>query len=450
MSGDIRIIDGSVTTPAGFRAAGVYCDIKRLGTGKGSNKGAKRDLMLIASDCPAVVAGMFTTNQVRAAPVKVSVPRAKKARAQAIVSNSGNANACTGKQGMADALRMGASAASALGLAVEAVLVCSTGRIGVPMPMANVLAGIADAAGALSDGREAAANAAEAIMTSDSVSKEFAVRFRAGGKDVTIGGIAKGAGMIEPGMSPTGSRPASRPSSPAGAGSAHATLLGFITSDVAIAAPTLKRALREAVALTFNRITIDGDMSTNDTILALANGMAGNAPIRSLDSPDGRRFQRALVLVCRTLAKKIVSDGEGVTRVVNIRVSGAMSHADADRAARWVGNSVLVKTSWFGGDPNWGRIIDALGYSPAKIIEEKVDIGYSTPRSKDVTWSLRRGLPTKVSFAELCACVAPEEFDLHIRLNIGRGRAVVYACDLSEEYVDFNKGDISDPAALGG
>jgi glutamate N-acetyltransferase/amino-acid N-acetyltransferase len=442
MSERIRVIEGSITSPRGFRAAGVFCDIKRLGTGKGSDKGPKRDLMLIASDGPAAVAGMFTTNQVCAAPVKVSLPHASKARAQAIVSNSGNANACTGKQGMKDATAMVRMAARAMGLAEQDVLVCSTGRIGLPMPMDRVMAGIEAAAGRLSHSRESAANAAEAIMTSDSVSKEVAVQFLAGGKTVTIGGIAKGAGMIEPGMSPTGKRPASRP--------LHATMLGFITSDAAISSRALKRALREAVAVTFNRITIDGDMSTNDTVLALANGMAENPTIKGLDSGDGKRFQQALNLVCQTLARKIVSDGEGVTRVVNIRVSGARSHLDADRAARWVGNSVLVKTSWFGGDPNWGRIIDALGYSPARIVEEKVDLGYSAPGSKDITWSLRRGLPTPVDFATLCACVAPAEFDLHIRLNLGRGKAVVYACDLSEEYVDFNKGDISNPAALGG
>jgi len=442
MNRNIRIIEGSVTTPLGFCAAGVFCDIKQLGTGKGSDKGQKRDLMLLASDCPATVAGMFTTNQVCAAPVKVSIPHASKARAQAIISNSGNANACTGRQGMKDALAMVNATAKALGMSAQDVLVCSTGRIGMPMPMSNVLAGIRDVAGKLSRNREAAANAAQAIMTSDSVSKEVAVQIHIGGKPVTIGGIAKGAGMIEPGMSPSGKRPASRP--------LHATMLGFITSDAAIASPLLKKALREAVALTFNRITIDGDMSTNDTVLMLANGMAGNSTIRNLQNPDGKLFQAALMLVCRTLARKIVADGEGVTRVVTIRVSGAVSHLDADRAARWVGNSILVKTSWCGGDPNWGRIIDALGYSPARIIEQKVDIGYSAHGSKDVTWSLRRGLPTEVDFATLCACVATAEFDLHIRLNIGRGKATVYACDLSEEYVEFNKGDISNPAALGG
>lgn len=442
MSETFCTTEGSVTAPQGFRAAGVFCDIKRLGTGKGSNRGPKPDLMLIASDRPAAVAGMFTTNQVCAAPVKVSLPVASKARAQAIVSNSGNANACTGRQGLKDARAMAAIAARAIGVPQEDVLVCSTGRIGLPLPMPQVTAGIVDAANQLSHSREAAARAAEAIMTSDSVSKEVAVRLRIDGKTVTIGGIAKGAGMIEPGMSPTGRRPASRP--------LHATLLGFVTTDAAISSPALKRALREAVSSTFNRVTIDGDMSTNDTVLALANGMAGNRSIRSLASPAGKRFLAALTHVCNTLARKIVSDGEGVTRVINIRVSGADSDLDADRAARWVGNSVLVKTSWFGGDPNWGRIIDALGYSPARIVEEKVDLGYSAPGSRDITWSLRRGLPTGVDFATLCACVAPAEFDLHIRLNLGRGKAVVYACDLSEEYVDFNKGDISNPAALGG
>ncbi|MGK2927846.1 MAG: bifunctional glutamate N-acetyltransferase/amino-acid acetyltransferase ArgJ [Lysobacterales bacterium] len=444
MSEPFHSVEGSITAPRGFRAAGVFCDIKRLGKGAvtGGDGGPKRDLMLIVSDRPAAVAGMFTTNQVCAAPVKVSLRHARKARAQAIVANSGNANACTGEQGMRDAETMVRAAAQALGLPEHDVLVCSTGRIGLAMPMDRVEPGIRAAAEQLSGSREAAAHAAEAIMTSDSVAKEVAVRFRLGGQRVTIGGIAKGAGMIEPGMSATGQRPAAQP--------LHATMLAFITSDVAIDPRLLKRALREAVAVSFNRITIDGDMSTNDTVLALANGMAENATIRSLDSSDGRRFQQALNRVCLDLARKLVADGEGVTRVVNIRVSGARSQRDADHAARSVGNSVLVKTSWCGGDPNWGRIMDALGYSPARIVEEKVDLGYSAPGSRDITWSLRRGLPTKVTFATLCACVAPVEFDLHIRLNLGQGKAVVYACDLSEAYVGFNKGDVSDPAALGG
>lgn len=268
MDKNIEMIEGSVTTPAGFRAAGIFCDIKRLGTGKGSNKGQKRDLMLIASDVPATVAGMFTTNQVCAAPVKVSSAHAGRARARVIVSNSGNANACTGPRGMKDARAMVAAAARILQVAEHDVLVCSTGRIGVPMPMRNVLRGIELAAADLAYDRGAAARAAEAIMTSDTVSKEVAVRIEIGGKPVVIGGMAKGAGMIEPGMSPTGKRPASRP--------LHATMLGFITTDARISSPALKKALREAVALTFNRVTIDGDMSTNDTVLLLASGVSGD------------------------------------------------------------------------------------------------------------------------------------------------------------------------------
>ena len=203
------------------------------------------------------------------------------------------------------------------------------------------------------------------------------------------------------------------------------------------------------MAHSFNRITVDGDMSTNDTVLVLANGLAGNAEVRSQNA-EFRKFEAALKHVCLELAKMIVRDGEGVHRVVTVRVEGAKNFADADAASRAVANSSLVKTSWHGGDPNWGRIIDALGYSPATIVEEKVDIGYSAPGSRKILWSLKRGQPTKVSFKELCLAAAPSEFDLHIRLNLGKAGAVMYAADLTEEYVDFNKGDVSDPAALGG
>ena len=280
-------------------------------------------------------------------------------------------------------------------------------------------------------------------MTSDTRSKQIAVEFKLGGKTVRIGGICKGAGMIQPGMSATGARPAAMP--------LHATMLCFITTDAAIEAKVLQAALREAVAQSFNRITVDGDMSTNDTVLVLANGLAGNGNIEHRTSnAELRIFQAALNHVCLELAKMIVRDGEGVHRVVTVRVNGAKTVADADAAARAVANSPLVKTSWHGGDPNWGRIIDALGYSPAKIVEEKVDIGYSSANSKTVLWSLKRGQPTKATFKQLCAAVAPKEFDLHINLNLGPAGAVIYAADLTEEYVDFNKGDVGDPGSLGG
>jgi glutamate N-acetyltransferase/amino-acid N-acetyltransferase len=342
-------------------------------------------------------------------------------------------------------------------------LVGSTGRIGVTMPMDNVRAGILEAAMELGATSAHADHAAEAIMTSDSRPKQIAIEFKLGGKKVRIGGMCKGAGMIQPGMSATGARPAALPH-----GGLHATMLAFITTDAAVEQKVLQAALNEAVAHSFNRITVDGDMSTNDTVLVLANGLAGNSivgdEVTSLISKkknkvrassrrllqDFEMFQAALNFVCLELAKKIVRDGEGVHRVVTVRVNGAKTIQDADAAARAVANSALVKTSWHGGDPNWGRIIDAIGYSPATVVEEKIDIGYSAPGSKKVLWSLKRGQPTQATFKELCAAVAPKEFELHINLNLGKANAVMYAADLTEAYVDYNKGDVTDPTTLGG
>lgn len=435
-------ISGSIVAPQGFKASGVFCDIKRIGTGKGSDKGQKRDLGLIVSNVPATVAGLFTTNQICAAPVKVCLERVKKGRAQAIVVNSGNANACTGKQGMKDALEMVSFTERALNIKPGMAMVGSTGRIGLTLPMDNVRAGIVEAAVGLGSAAQHAAHVAEAMMTSDTRQKQIAVEVQIGGKKVRVGGICKGAGMIQPGMSANGKRPAVRP--------LHATMLCFITTDALIEQKGLQTALGEAVAQSFNRITVDGDMSTNDTVLVLANGLAKNSRIQSASSGAGKIFQAALNHVCLELAKMIVRDGEGVSRFVTVRVNGARSFADADAAARAVANSALVKTSWHGGDPNWGRIIDALGYSPAVIAEEKVDIGYSTPNSGKILWSLRRGQPTSATFKQLCAAVAEKEFDLHINLNLGKASALMYAADLTEDYVAFNKGDVSDPSSLGG
>lgn len=438
MKSPFQTVPGSIVAPRGFLAGGVFCDIKRLGTGKGSDKGRKRDLALIVSEVPARAVGLFTTNQVCAAPVKICLTHLRRGVARAIVANSGNANACTGRVGLRDARAMAAAAARVLRVAPEEVLVASTGRIGLPLPMPNVRAGIAAAAARLGRDPQHAAAAAEAIMTSDTRPKQIAIEFQLGGRTVRLGGICKGAGMIQPGMSLTGRRPAAR--------APHATMLAFLTTDAAIAPAPLRAALERAVARSFNRITVDGDMSTNDTVLLLANGLAGNPPA----ARDGAVFQAALDHVCLELAKMIVRDGEGVTRFVTVRVSGAKTAAEADAAARAVANSALVKTSWFGGDPNWGRIMDALGYSPATIVEDKVDIGYCAPGGRRIVWSLRRGQPTRTPFAELCAAVAGKEFDLHIRLNLGRGEALIYAADLTTAYVDFNKGDVSNPAALGG
>ena len=434
-------IDGSIVAPRGFLAAGLFCNVKRLGTGKGSDKGQKRDLALIVSEVPAKVAGMFTTNQICAAPVKLCVDHiaSNNGNAQAVVINSGNANACTGPRGLKDAHKMAALLADELLLQPTDVLVGSTGRIGLPMPMPNIRTGIREIVKELDNAPSAAHHAAEAIMTSDTRAKEIAVEFKLGDQTVRIGGIGKGAGMIQPGMSPTGARPASAP--------LHATMLAYLTTDAKADARTLRTCLREAVASSFNCITVDGDMSTNDTVLILANGLAGN---KKLSARDLKIFQAALNHVCLELAKMMVRDGEGITRMVTVRVKGAKTQKDADAAARAVGNSALVKTSWHGGDPNWGRIIDALGYSPAKVIEEKVDIAYSAPRAKKLVHSLKKGRPTKATFKTLCTAVAPAEFDLHINLNLGKSAAVLYAADLTEAYVDFNKGDITNPASLGG
>ena len=444
MKNPFHEIPGSVVAPAGFLASGVFCDIKRLGTGKGSYKGRKRDLALILSTAPATVAGMFTTNQVCAAPVKVCLERVKSGRARAIIVNSGNANACTGASGLRDAKKMTELTARHCRLKPAEVLVASTGRIGVHLPMDNVAWGIDTAAKLLGNSQEEADHAAEAIMTSDTRPKMVAVEFKLGDRTVRIGGVCKGAGMIQPGMSASGARPAAAPHS-----GLHATMLCFITTDAAIGAKALNAALGEAVANSFNCITVDGDMSTNDTVLVLANGLAGNPPLKP-KSAEFQVFQAALNHVCLELAKKIARDGEGVTRLVTVRVKGAKNFADADAAARAVANSSLVKTSWFGGDPNWGRILCALGYSTAKIVEGKVEMAYSAPGASKLLYALKRGQPTKTPFDALCKMTALKEFDLHINLNLGKASAVMYATDLTEHYVDFNKGDVSDPSSLGG
>jgi glutamate N-acetyltransferase/amino-acid N-acetyltransferase len=343
---------------------------------------------------------------------------------------------------MADAEKMTELAAQSLGIEAREVLICSTGRIGVPMPMANVKRGIADAARRLSPSHSQARQAAEAIMTSDTRRKEIAVEFALGGARVRLGGICKGAGMIQPGMSRRGNRPAA---------GLHATMLAFLTTDAAVEADYLKEALQTAVGQSFNRITVDGDMSTNDTVLILANTRAGNRRLdRRSPGRDRQIFQRALDFVTLELAKMIVRDGEGVTRFVTLRVGGGRTVADAEAVARAVANSTLVKTSWFGGDPNWGRILCAMGYSSAKVDEGKVDVGYCAPGKSKITFAVRGGQPTRVGLRTLGAIVSKPEFDLHIFLNAGRHDCVLYTSDLTEEYVEFNKGDLSDPESLGG
>jgi glutamate N-acetyltransferase/amino-acid N-acetyltransferase len=439
-----RQIPGSICAPLGFKAGAVFCDIKKLGTGKGSEKGQKRDLALIVSDVPAAVAGMFTTNQVCAAPVKVSVKRAAKNFARAIVVNSGNANACTGGKGVRDAEAMTRLTAAAIAALIERgyrirgsdVLVCSTGRIGVPMPMENVARGIRECAPLLARSTRSARRVAEAIMTTDMRRKQIAVEFKIDNRAVRIGGICKGAGMIQPGMTRSGGR--------------HATMLAFMTSDVAIESRLLKRAVKIAVSQSFNRVTVDGDMSTNDSVIMLANGLARNSRMANRTSERFEIFQRALNYVCLELAKMIVRDGEGTTRFITLRVHGARNAQEAESAARSIANSSLVRTSWGGGDPNWGRILCALGYSSAHVDERTVDIGYAKTGTRKITFAFRQGRPTNVVLSALAKITSAPEFDLHVDLHRGRGAFVLYASDLTEDYVALNKGDVNDPGSLGG
>jgi glutamate N-acetyltransferase / amino-acid N-acetyltransferase len=341
-----KSVKGGVTAARGFLAAGVEAGIKP----------GRPDLALLVAEKPAAVAGLFTSNRIQAAPVRLCRDRLRGGRATAVIVNAGCANACTGKQGAKDAELMGRLTAQALGVDPKTVFVCSTGTIGVKMPMDKIAAGIPKAVRALSG--KGGPRAVRAIMTTDTVAKEAAVELRVGGRPVRVGGMAKGAGMIEPNM---------------------ATMLAFVTTDARVAPTALQQCLREAVAESFNRITVDGDQSTNDTILLLASGAAGNAAL-SLRHRDWGRFCEAVKAVCYELAMKIVEDGEGATKFVTITVRGARTDAEAHLAARAIARSFLVKTSWYGGDPNWGRVIDAVGYSGADVREERVDIRYDAIR----------------------------------------------------------------------
>ena len=399
MSAQLEFAEGGVTAARGYRAAAAAAGIK---TGR-------NDMAMVVSQVPATIAGVFTTNAVQAAPVKLCRQCVHAGRGQAVVVNAGNANACTGPRGTADARRMAELAAQALALDPALVLVCSTGTIGIPMPMAKIEYGMPLLAAALTPtGGDAAARA---IMTTDTVPKQCAVRIRIDGRTVSVGGMAKGAGMIAPNM---------------------ATMLGFITTDAAVDGRALQSCLRAAVEQSFNRISVDEDQSTNDTVLFFANGVAGNQPLTA-QHPEWAAFCAAVDAVTRDLAMKIVADGEGATKRVTVTVEGAASGDDARRAARAISHSLLVKTSWFGGDPNWGRVIAAVGYSGARVDEDKVDIFY------DAAQLVRGGQAAGASsLAELERILKQKEFTLRVNLNVGRAAYSMVTCDLSEEYVRIN------------
>jgi len=390
----------TLSLPQGFSAAGIAAGIK---------KPSQKDMALLVSEVPAVSAAVFTTNQIKAAPVKWGMQVVKQDGTRAIVMNSGNANACTGEQGRIDTQETATHLAEKLDVEPSEIFVCSTGTIGKPLPMDKMNLGIEALWGNLSP--DHGLDVAEAMMTTDRVPKSRTVDLEMGGKPVRITGLAKGSGMIEPNM---------------------ATMLAFILTDAAVEKQALQNALRSATDNSFNRISVDGDQSTNDTVIALANGLAGPETLTQ-NSEDWGLFSQALEKVLFDLAMMIVKDGEGASRVVTVRVTGAVSHREADQAARSVANSMLNKTAWAGTRPNWGRVMDAIGYSKAQVQEERVDIAY------DSAWAVQDGeacLETPED--EIIQIVSQKAFTIHIHLNLGDGEAVVYTCNCTEEYVRIN------------
>ena len=393
-------VPSGVTAPKGFCAAGVHCGIKKV----------KKDLALVYSEVPAASAAVFTTSKVQAAPVIVDKLQFKKSSAfQAIVVNSGNANACTGEPGLNDAWSMVKAAATALHVPEERVIVSSTGVIGQYLPIEKIHAGISDAVSLL--GTEGHAAAAEAIMTTDTFMKELAVTFDLDGVSVTLGGMAKGSGMIAPNM---------------------ATMLGFVTSDVAIAAEPLQAALKRAVGRSFNRISVDGDTSTNDMVAVLANGMAGNTMIQTEADPRFDPFYNALEFLLVRLSKMIVVDGEGATKFVEIEVTGAMDEDQAVCAGKSIANSNLVKTAINGEDANWGRILAAIGYSGIDFDPAAVEILF------DDLPILRQNYVIDFSEERAKEILRQKEIRITVNLHQGDASASFWTCDLSKEYVAIN------------
>jgi len=386
-----------VTAAEGFSAAGVACGIKESGA---------EDLALVFSDRPCAASGVFTTNQVKAAPVLLSQARVASGRAQAVLVNSGNANACTGEQGRLDAEEMAALAARELGIDAGLVLVASTGYIGHRLPMDALRAGIPAARAALSS--DGGSRAARAIMTTDTRPKELALEMELGGSTVRLGGMAKGAAMIRPSL---------------------ATMICVITTDADIGARELDLALRWAVDRSFNCITIDGDMSTNDTVLALANGASG---AKVLKEQDRRKFERALDFVTARLARAIVADGEGATKTIQVQVSGAPEYEQARHIAMAIANSPLVKTAIYGGDPNWGRVMAAAGAAGVEFDPRRADLSLAGIPM------VGAGAPLPFDEARAGEALRQREIVIHLDLHGGPQSATVWTCDLTEEYIRVN------------
>jgi glutamate N-acetyltransferase/amino-acid N-acetyltransferase len=396
----MRILDTKSFSVPGFKAWGIHSGIKKNG---------KKDLAIIYSDREAAVAGVFTKNRVKAACVLLNTAKVKSGKGRAIIANSGCANACTGKRGFADARATAEIAAGELGVRPDAVYVASTGVIGEFLPMPKIATGIATAVGLLStSGWE---QTAEAIMTTDIYPKRSIVQEEIGGKTVTVAGIAKGSGMIHPNL---------------------ATMLCFIMTDAVVSASMLKKALLASTERSFNNITVDGDTSTNDMILCMANGAAGNKR-PAAGSKDLKKFQACLDAVALSLAKQVVRDGEGATKFVEIELRGAKNPVEAKRAAMTVAKSSLVKTALFGEDANWGRIMAALGNAGVEMDETRTDIYIG--KAKLVEKGLGQG---KAADREAALALKQREIQIIIDLHKGKASATVWTCDMSYEYVKIN------------
>ncbi|HDZ61867.1 MAG TPA: bifunctional glutamate N-acetyltransferase/amino-acid acetyltransferase ArgJ [Nitrospirae bacterium] len=387
----------SITVP-GFKFSGISAGIKKTG---------EKDLALIFSENTAVIKGVFTSNRIKAAPLKLDIKRIRSNKGRAIIINSGNANAATGMQGIKDAEEMAGRTAEALGVDPGLIYVASTGVIGFPLPMPKIKKAIPELAGRLSS--RSIGEAASAILTTDTFPKIFSKKINIGGKIATIAGIAKGAGMIAPNM---------------------ATMLCFMITDLAVSPGALDSALRNAVNSSFNRLTIDGDMSTNDMVLIMANGMLKNRPVTKR-SPAYRKFERALSDIAYSLSLMIVKDAEGASKLVKIIVTGASTDSDAEKAARTIADSTLVKTAIYGQEANWGRIMAAVGYSGIKISEQKINISINNKTL------VRGGIGVKRVPKSL---LSPKEISIAVDLGLGKGTAQVLTCDLTEKYIKINSG----------
>ncbi|MFH1775032.1 MAG: bifunctional glutamate N-acetyltransferase/amino-acid acetyltransferase ArgJ [Chloroflexota bacterium] len=388
---------GSVTSPRGFQAGATYAGLKKKADGT-------LDLGILFAEVPCAVAGRFTSNKIKAAPVLVCQQRLKRGKARAVVVNSGCANACIGAAGLADATRMAELAAGHIGVSPQDVLVASTGVIGQRLPVELIEMGMSQIA--LSP--EGGPALARAMMTTDTVPKEVAVSVAQG--EFVIGGVAKGVGMMHPSL---------------------ATLLCFLTTDAAVTADFLKTALAQAVDVSFNMVSVDGCSSTNDTVLLMASGLAGNEPI-SKDSRRAETFQKALDQACIYLARAVARDGEGATKLIEVTVNGALNLADARLAARTIVSSSLLKAAVYGNDPNWGRVMAALGQSGVAVEESKVDLYIGG------TCMFRSGRPQPFDREEAAQMLATGEVVISLNLNRGGDSATAWGCDLSEKYVTIN------------